>query len=186
MGSALSGAGVRSQLQAAFGWYSKSDDGPDYAEVTQWWRRGELLAALGPALAELFVDDRPTVVLGVQSRGCLLGPLTATALGVGFIEVRKWYGTRAAADGWLTCTTPPDYKDRHLILGIRGGLLQPADRALLVDDWIATGGQAQGVQRLVEASPASWTGVAVIVDALADNRTRRDLNVRRILHLRDL
>src|SRR6266496_3213906 len=37
----------------------------------------EQVMALGPALAQLFADRQPTVVLGPESRGCVLGPLVA-------------------------------------------------------------------------------------------------------------
>ena len=58
--------------------------------------------------------------------------------------------------------------------------------ACFVDDWVDSGGQALGVQRLVERTGASWVGSAVIVDALTDHRVRRQLAVRALLHVRDL
>lgn len=60
------------------------------------------------------------------------------------------------------------------------------DRVVLVDDWIATGGQALGAQRLVDESGATWLGAAVIVDALTEHQTRRALELRSLLHERDL
>lgn len=56
----------------------------------------------------------------------------------------------------------------------------------LVDDWIDTGGQALGAQRLVEDTGATWLGVAVVVDALESNVVRRRLGVRSLIHHRDL
>ena len=177
---------VRARLRHAFAWRGDRTDDSQYADVTGWWRRPELLRDLGPALASLFEDSRPTVVLGLESRGCLLGPLVALSLGVGFVEVRKNRRPASDSDAWLQRTTPPDYRDRHLTLGFRSSLLTAADAVLVVDDWIVTGGQALGAQRLVQDAESAWLGVATVVDALERNEVRRRLNVRSLVHIRDL
>lgn len=177
---------VRARLRQSFAWRGDRTDEHRYADVTGWWREPELLRDLGPALARLFADGRPTVVLGLESRGCLLGPLVALGLGVGFVEVRKDRAPASDSDAWLRQTTPPDYRDRHLTLGFRKNLLTPADTVLVVDDWIDTGGQALGVHQLVRQARAGWLGVATVVDALRGNDVRRRLNVRSLLHMREL
>lgn len=177
---------VRSRLRRGFVWRGDRTDEHQYADVTGWWRQPELLRDLGPALARLFEDGRPTVVLGLESRGCLLGPLVALAMGVGFVEVRKDRAPSCDSDAWLRQATPPDYRDRHLTLGFRKSLLTPADTVLVVDDWVDTGGQALGAYQLTRQAQARWLGVATVVDALRSNEVRRRLNVRSLLHVRDL
>ena len=118
----------------------------------------------------------------------MLGALVAMELGVGLIEVRKDPERQqlADSDAWLWQTTRPDYRDRHLSLGFRRGLLQSGDRAVLIDDWIETGGQALASQGLVEAAGATWGGAVVIVDGLTDSRIRHQLQLRSLLHVREL
>lgn len=157
-----------------------------WADVTGWWRDAQLLARLGSALAGLFDDASPTVVLGTQSRGTLLAPLVAVHLGVGMVEVRKDDGPLADSDAWRQTTTPPDYRDRHLTLGFPKSLVQAGDRVLFVDDWIDTGGQALGAHALVRDAGAHWLGAAVVVDDLTDARLRRDLMVRSLLRGREI
>jgi len=169
--------------------YRETGDRTDrlrWADVTGWWRDPELLGRLGPALAELFAEAQPTVILGTPSRGTLLGALVATHLGVGLVEIRKDDGPAADSEGWFKRITPPDYRDRHLTLGFPKQLLQAGEQVLFVDDWIDTGGQALGARGLVEDAGAHWLGAAVVVDALADSRLRRDLVVRSLLHNREL
>ena len=177
---------VKSRLRNAFTWRGDRTDDARYADVTAWWRRPDLLCELGPALARLFNDTQPTVVIGPESSGCLLGPLVALSLGVGFIEVRKEMPDVSDSDAWLLWTTPPDYRDRHLTLGFRKHLIAPEDHVLLVDDWIDTGGQAQGAYLLTQDAKATWLGAATVVDALRGNEIRRRLNVRSLLHVREL
>lgn len=177
---------LRDRLVAAFAWRGDRWDRHALADVTGWWRDPVLLRDLGPALAAPFRAERPTVVLGPQSRGVLLGALVARELGVGLVEVRKDPSPAADSDEWVVATTPPDYRDRHLPLGFRRDLVAPDDRVVVVDDWVDTGGQGLGTRALVAATRASWLGMSVVVDALDDHRTRRALGVRALLHLRDL
>jgi adenine phosphoribosyltransferase len=179
-------APLAERLQKAFVWRSDRPDRHLYADMTGWWRDPELLRELGPALADLHAARRPTVVLGIESRGSLLGPLTAAALGVGFVEIRKEPSPATHSDAWLTATTPPDYRDRHLALSFARRLVRAGDRVVLVDDWIATGGQALGARTLVDRAGATWVGVAVVADALRSAALRRDLDVRSLLHVRGL
>jgi adenine phosphoribosyltransferase len=177
---------VRSRLREAFAWRGDSTDEHRYADVTGWWRDAGLLRLLGPALAQLFPEVTPTVVLGPDSRGSLVGPLVALHLGTGFVEVRKDRTPAGDSDQWIRHRTPPDYRDRHLDLGFRRGLIQSSDSVLVVDDWIDTGSQARTVRAMVDRVGATWAGFGCIVDALDDSRLRRDLRLRSLLHLRDL
>ena len=89
-------------------------------------------------------------------------------------------------DPWVRRTTPPDYRDRHLELGFRRGLIRSSDQVLVVDDWIDTGSQARTVRAMVDGVGAGWAGFGCVVDALDDPRARRDLRLRSLLRLRDL
>jgi adenine phosphoribosyltransferase len=102
------------------------------------------------------------------------------------VELRKDPQRSADSDRWLVARTPPDYQDRNLELGARRDLLPSTSRALFVDDWIDTGGQAVAARALVDEAGATWCGASVIVDALEDARLRRDLNVQALFRVGDL
>lgn len=131
-------------------------------------------------------DDEPTVVIGPVSRGSLVGAVTAMALGVGFVEIRKNQAAAMDSDRWVRRTSGPDYNDRHIEFGFRRELLQPSDRVLMVDDWAATGMTARVARDLVADCAAHWIGAACIVDALTDPRLRHDLPLRGLLDVRQL
>lgn len=173
-------------MRERFRWVGDRTDPDVRADLTGWWRDAELLAQLGPALAGLFPEVSPTVVVGPQSRGSLLGPLVATHLGVGFVELLKDRIPAADSDVWLHATTAPDYRDRHLRLGMRQALLNSREQVLLVDDWVATGAQVEAAHALVERSGATWLGAAVLVDGAERAHVRRRVNLRGLLHLRQL
>jgi adenine phosphoribosyltransferase len=177
---------LREALRGTFAWRGDRYDDTSFADLTGWWRDPIVLGGIGPALAELYAPQRPTVVVGPESRGLLVGALTASALAVGFVEVRKDPAAAADDDAVLRRTSAPDYSDRHKVLGFRRRLLRAGDRALMVDDWIATGATALTVRALVEDSGAQWLGLATIVDALEDAGLRRRLPLRSLLRERDL
>jgi len=124
--------------------------------------------------------------MGVEAHGSLLGPLVANALGLGFAEVRKGARPGSDVDAWLTRPTPQDYQDRHLEMAIQKFQVRPGSRVLFVDDWAASGGQAVACKQLTLDAGASWIGAAVIVDGLESSATRRELNLRALIHRRKL
>jgi adenine phosphoribosyltransferase len=155
---------LATRLVDAFRWV---DVGPDsthvVSDISGWWREPSVLTAIGPALAGLFRDDRPTVVISPEKVGFIVGPLVASALGVGFVEAYKSTRTRQIADRLVWRSTGPDYRGRELSLGIRARHVGAADRVLLVDDWADTGAQLFALRQLVLDVGASYVGAAVVV-----------------------
>lgn len=157
----------------------------EYAFTEDWWRDPGILGELGPALSALHPDAHPTVVLATECSAYIPAALTALHLGVGVLRVTKdWPNDRMAAE-FRVRTTPPDYNDRNLALKLPRRALTERDRVLFVDDWIVTGAQASVAETLVTDSGAEWLGAAVIVDD-CEWAVRRRLNVRGILHIRDI
>jgi adenine phosphoribosyltransferase len=184
------GTGTRAQrrafaadLRAAVIWHQRGQLW--FPEYSHWWRDKSILAGLGPALADLFRAEQPTVVVGIEAHGMLLGPLAALSLGVGFAIVRKGDQPDDTHDPLLSRTTPPDYKTRALTLSIRRSLVSRQDRVVLVDDWVGTGSQASAVMSLVADAGATWLGVAAAIDG-SPPQLRRRLGVRSLVHERAL
>ncbi|OLF06431.1 adenine phosphoribosyltransferase [Actinophytocola xanthii] len=173
------------RIRSAITWRGGKTDDYQYADVTGWWRSPELLRDIGALLGEA-VPGSPTAVLGLESRGYLLGVALALQLGVGFVEVRKNPESETDDDAWVQQTTPPDYRDRNLRLGVKRKLLKSGDRVVLVDDWVDTGSQALATQKIVERTGATWLGALTVVDALDSHSVRRELNLRSLVHVRDL
>ncbi len=117
------------------------------------------------ALAEPVVAAGASAVVGVESRGFLLGGAVALAAGVGFVPGRKGEGHFPGPK--VSAPTQPDYQGRRHTLRMLRSSLATAHRVILVDDWIETGSQAVAVRELVEQLGSSWLGVSVVVDDIA-------------------
>ncbi|WP_089011831.1 phosphoribosyltransferase family protein [Micromonospora inositola] len=158
------GTVLSERLVELFRWV---DPGPGsdhlVSDVSGWWRDPEVLVALGPALVAPFRPAHPTVVLAPAVTGLLLGPLAATALGVGFVPAYKTGDGRLPAGAVSWAQSPPDFRGRRVTLGIRDRHLGPGDRVLLVDDWVATGAQLRALHDLCAARGAEVVGTAAVV-----------------------
>jgi adenine phosphoribosyltransferase len=177
---------LRKRLVHAFRWI---DPGPEsthlVSDMSGWWRDPEILSALGPALADLFRTDRPTVVVSPEVTGYLLGPLVATALGTGFAAGHKEGADRQIAEPVTWARTATDYRGRTLGLGVRSRLIGPADRVLVVDDWVTTGAQVSALYEVIRTLGAVRVGCAAVV-ADCDGRVSGELGIRSLLTSNDL
>ncbi|MFJ4654166.1 phosphoribosyltransferase family protein [Nocardia sp. NPDC088792] len=135
-----------------------------HADMWPVFRDGDAFKAIVRALVAPFRDEGITAVCGIESRGFLLGGASALELGVGFVAVRKAAGLFPGDK--LVRETEPDYRGIRHELRIQSASLGPADRVLLVDDWIETGSQAAAVRALVAASGAELAGCAFVVDEM--------------------
>jgi adenine phosphoribosyltransferase len=175
---------LKESLLDAFRW---TDPGPHsthlVSDVSGWWRDPAILAAIGPALAELVAEPPPTVVVSPAATGFIVGPLVATALGTGFVEAHK--EDRRLADAMLWGQSTPDYRGRVLTLGVRAARVSPEDRALIVDDWAVTGAQVGALRAALGSGGTQVVGAAVVVDG-CQAAVARDLGVRGLLRAADL
>ena len=157
-------ADLKKRLVERFRWI---DPGPEathlVSDVSGWWRDPDILARLGPALAEPFRDEGVDVVIAPEVTGLMLGPLVATVLGAGFVPAYKNGGDRLIAEPTTWAETPHDYRGRILALGVRDRHVGPGERVLLVDDWVATGAQFRALHRLVAMRGAEMVGSCAIV-----------------------
>lgn len=114
------------------------------------------------ALAEPWRQAPPDAVLGIESRGFILGAPLALALGCGFVPVRK--------PGKLPGRTiSQDYgleygRDR---IEIHADVLAPGSRVLLVDDVLATGGTLLAALALAQRLQLDVIGASVLVELAA-------------------
>jgi adenine phosphoribosyltransferase len=157
-------AEVRKRLTGLFRWV---DPGPHSDHVISdgsgWWRDPVVLAALGPALADLFRAERPDVVVAPELTGLLLGPLVAVHLQAGFVAAVKASDGRMPAEPTTWVRTARDYRGRSLALGVRDRHLRRGDRVLVVDDWVATGAQVRALYEVIRRRGAEPVGTAAVV-----------------------
>jgi len=100
-------------------------------------------------------------VIGIESRGFILGAAVAHRIGAGFIPIRKPGKLPAKA---LKETYDLEYgKDA---LEIHEDAVQPGQKVLIVDDVLATGGTAAAAVQLVRKLGGELHGLAFLIELL--------------------
>lgn len=99
------------------------------------------------------------VVVGIESRGFILGAAIAYELGRGFVPVRKPGKLPAAVHS-------VDYELEYGLdsLEIHQDALDPGHRVLVVDDLLATGGTAAATVRLIHECAGNVAGLVFLVE----------------------
>jgi adenine phosphoribosyltransferase len=101
-----------------------------------------------------------THIVGIESRGFVVGAVLASAIGVPFVMVRK-KGSKYPGS-LLQETYALEYGEDTLVL--QEGLLGHANRVLIADDLVATGGSMLATKRLVEQAEAHVVGFASVIN----------------------
>ena len=85
------------------------------------------------------------VIVGLDARGFLIGPIIAMRLGAAFVPVRK----KGKLPGeCVSATYEKEYGTD--IFEMQAGVIQPGQNVVIVDDLIATGGSARAAGELVK------------------------------------
>lgn len=116
-----------------------------FYDVTTLFKDPQTLQELADELYEMYKDKDITKVVGIESRGFIMGPILATRLGAGFVPIRK--------PGKLPAETYEESYDKEYgkdIIQIHKDALEENDVVLIHDDLLATGGTMKAACNLVK------------------------------------
>ena len=130
-----------------------------FRDITTLVQHGAALDEAATRLADRFRAKRPEIVLGIESRGFIIGTAVALKLGVGFAPVRK-KGKLPAKTICMEYALEygTDCVEMHADAVARG------QRVLLIDDLVATGGTAVAAARLIEQAGGEIVGCGFMID----------------------
>ena len=130
-----------------------------FYDVTTLLRDAEGFKLAIDAIAGPYHDKGISLIVGIESRGFILGAAVADRIGAGFVPVRKI--------GKLPHTTVRVSYDLEYgtdSLEIHSDAVEPGQRVLIVDDLLATGGTARATVDLVRQLGGTVHGVAVLIE----------------------
>jgi adenine phosphoribosyltransferase len=145
-----------------------------FYDITTLLRDAEGFRGVVDAMATPFAGAGIDVVVGIESRGFILGGAVADRLGAGFSPVRKpgKLPSKTLAESYAL-----EYGSDSL--EIHDDAVAPGQRVLIVDDVIATGGTAKATTSLVRRLGGTVHGLAFLIE-LAALDGRRQLEGERI------
>ena len=116
-----------------------------FYDVTTLFKDPWCLQELSNIMFEMYKDKGITKVVGIESRGFIMGPILATRLNAGFIPIRK--------PGKLPAEVIEESYDKEYgtdTVQIHKDALDENDVVLLHDDLLATGGTMKAAYELVK------------------------------------
>jgi len=113
-------------------------------DVTTLFKDPDCLRELEDILYDLYKDKGITKVVGLESRGFVMGPALAVRLGAGFVMARK--PGKLPAETFRE-TYHKEYGEDSI--EIHRDAISPDDVVLIHDDLLATGGTVAAAARLV-------------------------------------
>ncbi len=116
------------------------------------------------SLATPFLDQQVDLVVGIESRGFILGGAVADRLKAGFSPIRK--------PGKLPSKTVRETYQLEYgsdSLEIHDDAVSASQRVLIVDDVLATGGTAAAAVALVKKLGGQVQGIALLIELLGLN-----------------
>jgi adenine phosphoribosyltransferase len=132
-----------------------------FYDITTLLRQPGGLRATIDQLAEPYADASIDLVVGIESRGFILGSPVAQRLGAGFVPIRK--------PGKLPASCRKETYDLEYgtdTLEIHEDAVQRGQRVLIVDDVLATGGTAAAAARLVRHLGGELHGLAFLIELM--------------------
>ena len=133
--------------------------GIQFCDITTLLRDPAGLSDAVQGLTEPFRAERVDLVVGIESRGFILGAAVADRLNAGFVPARKPGKLPAPA---LRQSYELEYGSDAL--EIHEDAIEPGQRVLIVDDLLATGGTAGATRDLVRRAGGDIVGIAFLVE----------------------
>lgn len=135
------------------------EPGVMFKDITPLLADPAAFTALTDALAEIAVNTGATKIVGLEARGFILGAPVAVRAGIGFVPVRK-----AGKLPGATLGQAYDLEYGSAEIEVHAEDLSAADRVLIVDDVLATGGTAEAAIQLIRRAGAEVSGLAVLME----------------------
>lgn len=139
-----------------------------FQDITPLLADGPLFAAVTAALADLGRAAGATHVAGMEARGFILAAPVATALGLGFVPLRK-----PGKLPWQTVRETYALEYGEDALEAHRDALGPGARVLVVDDVLATGGTAAAAGALIHRLGGAVAGYGFLLEIGALNGRAR-------------
>lgn len=133
--------------------------GIQFKDVTPLFKTKESLQELTDVLVAKYKTKGITKVVGIESRGFIMGPIMALELEAGFIPIRK--------PGKLPAETIEEEYEKEYgtdKIQIHKDALSPDDVVLLHDDLLATGGTMKAAYNLVKKMGVKKVYVNFIIE----------------------
>ena len=148
-----------------------------FKDITPLLRSPEVMEYVAKAMAEPFRGAGVTSVVAIESRGFIFGTGVARVLNAALVPVRK-----PGKLPWKTRSFEYTLEYGSGSLEIHDDALGAGDRAVIIDDVLATGGTAAAAACLVRDLGAEIIGIGMLMElGFLNGRSKLDVPVHALL-----
>lgn len=130
-----------------------------FKDITPVLQHPEAFGQVIDGMVDYAKSKKADVVVGIESRGFILGAPVALALGKGFVPVRK---VGKLPHETIQCEYALEYGTAAVEM--HKDAVAPGQRVVIVDDLLATGGTAAAAARLVEELGGQVVGIVFLIE----------------------
>lgn len=130
-----------------------------FRDITTLLKNADTLKIAVDLFTEKYKNSKIDKVVGIESRGFIIGSALAVSLGAGFVPVRKKgkLPSEVIAEQYAL-EYGTDSVEMHI------DAIKPGERVVLHDDLLATGGTMCAVIKLAEKLQANIVGISFLIE----------------------
>lgn len=157
-------------------------EGIQFKDITTAFDKPECLKYMRDEISAMYKDKGITKVVGLESRGFILGGAVAAELGAGFVLVRK--PGKLPAETVKVSIVKEYGRD---MIEIHKDALNEDDVVLIHDDLLATGGSMAGAIELVKKFGVKkiYVNFVIELDGLEGHKVLEGVEVTSLVHYPD-
>ena len=122
-----------------------------------------LMQDMGQTFAKHYHNQGITKVVTIESSGIAPAIFTALSMGVQLLTLKK-QTSQILGQGVIQTPVHSFTKGLDYQLTVKTQFIEPTDKVLIIDDFLANGEAAMGAIRLVEQCGASVAGVGIVIE----------------------
>jgi xanthine phosphoribosyltransferase len=123
----------------------------------------DLMRKIGEEFARLFKDTGATRVMTIESSGIVPASMTALAMGLPLVVMKKSTSSILSED-ILQTSVFSFTKGSNYQLTLKTKFIERGDKVLFIDDFLAYGEAAKGACKLIELAGATVAGVGIVIE----------------------
>ena len=121
-----------------------------------------LMHEVGKEFARRFADAGITRIITIEASGIAPAAMTAMEMQLPLVIMKK-AASSILKDGVLQTEVFSFTKNASYMLHVKKQFIQPGDKVLLIDDFLANGEAAFGGARLIEQAGAEVAGIGIVI-----------------------
>lgn len=123
----------------------------------------DFLMEIGAEIKRLFKDDNVNKIVTIEASGIAIAVAAAANMHVPVVFAKKHQSANIAADVYTSMVYSYTHQNQYMAV-IAKEFLNPGDRVVIVDDFLARGNALRGLIDIIEQAGAEVVGISTVIE----------------------